>query len=149
MVKQIDENPDMLPDHIGWRLWQANRAWLQAFVGGMRAAGHDWFSEARAGLMGHIPRAGIRQSLLIERVGTTKQAVQQLLDGLEGEGVVERIADPQDARGKFVRYTDRGLAALCDGDRVKRQIEKRYAATLGADRFEALMEMLRALDSQC
>ena len=68
-------------------------------------AGHPWFSETRAGLMGHIPRGGIRQSALIERVATTKQAVQQILDGLEAEGIVERIADPADGRGKYVRYT--------------------------------------------
>ena len=45
MVKRLDDKSNALPDHVGWRLWQANRAWLQAFVGGMRAAGHEWFSE--------------------------------------------------------------------------------------------------------
>src|SRR5262245_21023973 len=60
MVKTTDE--ESLPDHIGWRLWQANRAWLKAFAEAMRASGHDWFTESRAGLMGLIPRTGIRQS---------------------------------------------------------------------------------------
>src|SRR5215218_7444193 len=104
MVKQLDEKTDDLPDHIGWRLWQASRAWQQVFVGAMQAtAGHSWFSEARAGVMGHIPRSGIRQSALIARVATTKQAVQQILDGLEAEGIVERVADLTDGRGKYVR----------------------------------------------
>ena len=98
--------------------------------------------------MGHIPRAGIRQSALIERVATTKQAVQQILDGLEAEGIVERIADPADGRGKYVRYTGDGLQALRDGDRVKREIEQRYERKIGADRFAALMDALRALDSK-
>lgn len=146
MVKNFDEN--RLPDHIGWRLWQANRNWLSAFVGGMRDAGHDWFSEARAGLMGNIPRSGVRQSVLIERVGTTKQAVQQLLDGLESEGIVERIVDPMDARGKYVRYTEKGLRALRDGDRVKQEIEARYVEILGEDRFAALTDALQALEAQ-
>jgi DNA-binding MarR family transcriptional regulator len=148
MVKHLDENDKSLPDHIGWRLWQASRAWQQDFVGAMRAAGHAWFSETRAALMGHIPRNGIRQSALIERVATTKQAVQQILDGLEAEGIVERVADPADGRGKYVRYTDRGLDALRDGDRIKREIEERYELRIGADRFAALMDALRALDSK-
>jgi len=148
MVKKPDENSEALPDHVGWRLWQANRAWLRDFVGGMRASGHGWFSEGRAGLLGQIPRSGIRQSALIERVGTTKQAIQQALDGLEAEGVVQRIADPADARGKYVRYTEKGLLALRDGDRVKQEIEKRYSARLGPDRFAALMDALRSLDSR-
>jgi DNA-binding MarR family transcriptional regulator len=146
MVKAIDEQ--VLPDHIGWRLWQANRAWLDAFASAMREAGHGWFTEARAGLMGRIPRSGIRQSLLIERAGTSKQAVQQLLDGLEDDGIVERIPDPKDGRGRYIRYTEKGQQALRDGDRIKREIEQRYRRKIGAERFAALMDALRALDSK-
>ena len=145
MVKMPDE--ESLPDHIGWRLWQANRAWLKAFAEAMRADGHGWFTESRAGLMGLIPRSGIRQSALIERTGTTKQAVQQLLDGLEAEGIVERVADPLDGRGNLVRYTEKGLRALRDGDRIKREIEGQYREKIGAERFDALMDALRALDA--
>jgi DNA-binding MarR family transcriptional regulator len=61
------------------------------------------FSEARAGMLGHIARKGTRQSALIDRTSISKQAVQQLLDGLEDAGIVERIADSLDRRGKFVR----------------------------------------------
>lgn len=144
MVKELDGNED-LPEHVGWLLWQANRAWLQDFVGAMHAAGHGWFSDARAMLMGHIPRNGIRQSALIERVGTSKQAVQQVLDGLEAEGVIARVPDPDDRRGRLVRYTDRGRAALRDVDRVKAEIERRYAQRIGPDRMAALSEALRVL----
>lgn len=144
MVKKLDE---LSPDHVGWRLWQANRSWLGEFARAMRDAGHGWFTEARAGLLGHIPGSGIRQSVLIERVGTTKQAVQQLLDGLEAEGVVERVADPDDRRGKFVRFTVKGTSALRDGDRIKREIEENYERRIGSARFAALMDALRALQA--
>jgi len=62
-------------------------------------------------------------------------------------GIVERIADPADARGKYVRYTEKGLLALRDGERVKQEIETRYIARIGPDRFAALMDALRLLDS--
>lgn len=146
MVKLLDEkDAKALPDHIGWRLWQASRAWKAEFAEAMRAAGHGWFSEGRAGLLGHIPRRGTRQAALIERMGISKQAVQQLLDGLEAEGVIERTPDPEDKRGKFVRYTSKGLAALDDGDHIKIDIEKRYRERLGEGSFEALMAGLRGL----
>jgi DNA-binding MarR family transcriptional regulator len=145
MVKELDENPEALPDHVGWRLWQASRAWQAEFAAAMRAAGHGWFTEARAGLLGHIERSGIRQSALIERSAISKQAIQQLLDGLEAEGIVERLPDPQDGRGKLVRYTRKGLDALRDGDRVKMEIERRYVDRIGEERFTALMGALRAL----
>jgi len=145
MVKSLDENSESLPDHVGWRLWQANRAWQAEFAAGMRAAGHGWFTEARAALLGHLSRKGTRQSALIEKMAVTKQAVQQLLDGLEGEGVIVRVSDPEDGRGKLVHYTEKGLAALRDGDRVKRAIERNWVGRIGAEQFEALMQALRAL----
>ena len=145
MVKSLDDNAGTSPDHVGWRLWNANRAWQAAFAASMRAAGHEWFTEARAGLLGHIPRNGLRQAALIERSGHSKQAIQQLLDGLEAEGVVERAADPADGRGKLVRYTDKGLAALRDGDRIKLEIERDWRDRLGGTRFEAPMDALRGL----
>lgn len=146
MVKLLDENSEPLPDHVGWRLWQANRAWQTEFAAAMRAAGHGWFTEARAGLLGHVARGGVRQSMLIERAGITKQAVQQLLDGLEAERVIERLADAKDRRGKHIRYTPYGLSALRDGDRIKLEIEKRYRDRIGDVNFDALMRALRALD---
>ena len=145
MVKKLDENPDFLLDHVGWRLWRANRAWQAEFAAAMRAAGHGWFTEARASLLGHLSRAGSRQAMLIERMGISKQAIQQLLDGLEAEGIVERAADPRDARGKLVRYTAKGLAALQDGDAIKFQIEQGYRRRLGADGLAALMQALAAI----
>jgi DNA-binding MarR family transcriptional regulator len=146
MVKYLDEMGDALPDHVGWRLWQANRAWQTEFVAAMRAAGHGWFSEARAGLLGNLPRQGIRQASLIERMAISKQAVQQLLDGLEAEGIVERLPDPLDGRGKLVRYTGRGTTALQDGDRIKLEIERAWIQRIGTERFAALMAALRALE---
>jgi DNA-binding MarR family transcriptional regulator len=147
VVKELDEKTATLPDHIGWRLWQASRAWQAEFVAAMRAAGHGWFTEARAGLLGHIPRGGTRQVALIERSAISKQAVQQLLDGLETEGVLERLPDPSDGRGKLVRYTRKGLDALRDGDRIKLQIEQSYVDRIGRHRFAALMDALRTLDA--
>ncbi|MDX8463151.1 MarR family winged helix-turn-helix transcriptional regulator [Mesorhizobium humile] len=148
MVKELDEKSDALPDHVGWRLWQASRAWQTEFAAAMRAAGHAWFSEARAGLLGHIPRNGTRQSALIERAAISKQAVQQLLDGLEAEGVLERLPDPRDGRGKLVRYTRKGLDALRDGDHIKLEIERGYIDRIGERRFAALMDALRSLDAE-
>jgi DNA-binding MarR family transcriptional regulator len=49
--------------------------------------------------------------------------VQQTLDELEARGIVRRELDPEDRRGRIVRYTRAGQAALADGDRIKRNIE--------------------------
>ena len=67
---------DIDPDHIGWLLFQANQDWTLEFVDRMQAAGHGWFTGARSTLMGHIAPRGTKQGLLVDRIGISKQAVQ-------------------------------------------------------------------------
>ena len=139
MVKWLDGKTEPWPDHLGWRLWQANRRWQDEFVAGMQHAGHDWFTRARAALLAHVGRDGIRQSVLVERCGTTKQAVQQLIDGLEKEGVLERQVDGADSRSRIVVQTAKGLSAIRDGNRIKQAIDDRWERELGPETFERLM----------
>lgn len=134
-----------LPDHLGWRLWLASRQWQARFVAAMREAGHGWFTDARANLLGHIARSGTPQSAIITRMGVSKQAVQQLIDGLVAEGILERVPDPGDSRSRIVRYTAAGAKAMRDADRIKLEIEIEYRERIGAARFEALMRTLRAM----
>lgn len=147
MVKKLDEKSEAWPDHVGWELWLASLAWQRDFVSGMREAGHSWMSEARAALLGHIPLNGIAQAALIERMGTTKQAVQQLVDGLEAEGILQRMPDPKDRRARRIAYTGKGRKALEDANRIKAEIETRYRARLGKELHRALKTAL-ALISQ-
>jgi DNA-binding MarR family transcriptional regulator len=142
LVKMLDDN---FPDHIGWLLWQASDRWHRDFVTRMQSAGHAWFTEARSSLIGSIAPKGTRQGLLVERLAISKQAVQQLLDGLEAEGITERIADPDDKRGKIVRLTPMGKTAMRDAARIKSEIEAEYQLRIGADAFAHLSDLLRKL----
>jgi DNA-binding MarR family transcriptional regulator len=144
MVKALDDK-DLLPDHVGVHLWRAAHAWRERLAAEMVARGHDWYGDARGAVAAHLDPRGMSQSELVARMGTTKQAVQQLLDGLEAAGVLRREPDPADGRGKRVVYTEKGLAALRDAVRVKRAIEREYRAMLGVEGFEAFTAALRAI----
>jgi DNA-binding MarR family transcriptional regulator len=136
---------DKYPDHIGWLLWRASQDWNAEFVERMQTAGHSWFTAARSTLMGHIALKGTKQGLLVDRIGISKQAVQQLIDGLEADGILERVADPDDKRGRIVRLTDAGRAAMKDANRIKLEIEAGYRARIGDDEFARLSELLGKL----
>ena len=136
---------DKYPDHIGWLLWRASQDWNQEFVDRMQAAGHGWFTAARSTLMGQVAPKGTKQGLLVDRIGSSKQAVQQLIDGLEADGILERIADVADKRGRIVRLTDKGRAAMKDANRIKLEIEAGYRARMGEDEFTQLSELLGKL----
>jgi DNA-binding MarR family transcriptional regulator len=135
----------IFPDHIGWLLWQASQSWHRDFVSAMQQSGHPWFTEARSTLLGNIAPKGTRQGLLVEKLGISKQAVQQLLDGLELDGILERVADPLDKRGRIVRLTDKGRVAMSDANQIKLAIENDYRTLLGDAQFTMLADILRKL----
>lgn len=136
---------DKFPGHIGWLLWEASDRWHGDFVARMQAAGHGWFTEARSTLIGSIAPKGTKQALLVERLAISKQAVQQLIDGLEADGILERRADPDDKRGRIVALTAIGKAAMRDANRIKTEIETEYRSRIGNDAFAALGDLLRKL----
>lgn len=146
MVKTLDDNamPPLI-DHVGWRLWRLARQWKTEFDTAMAARGHGWMAEARGAVVGHLRPGGMSQSALPAAMGISKQAVQQLVDELVAEGIVERIPDPTDGRGRIVRLLPRGKQAIADGNEVKLEIEARYAGRIGAARLTALNAALDAL----
>ncbi|MBO6718939.1 MAG: winged helix-turn-helix transcriptional regulator [Rhizobiaceae bacterium] len=114
----------------------------------MREAGHDWFTDARANLLGHVARSGTPQSVLIARMAISKQAVQQLIDGLVAQRILERVPDPADSRSRIVRYTPNGKEAMQDADRIKRLIEDEYRERLGDEAFATLVAILRTATTE-
>jgi len=150
MVKLLDDNRDEKPaeliDHVGFRIWRLAQAWKVEFHAAMVARGHDWFAEARANLLPHLDRSGTVQSLLPGRMGVTKQAVQQFVDELVGDGILERRTNPDDRRSNIIGFTRKGQKVLADANHVKIAIQKRYQARLGKDRFAGLLECIDILD---
>jgi DNA-binding MarR family transcriptional regulator len=145
MVKNLDDSHPLLPEHVGIDIWRAALAWRERMHAEMVARGHAWYGDARGAIAAHLDPRGMSQSALAARMGMTKQAVQQLLDGLEADGIVRREPDPNDGRSKRVVYTAKGLSALEDAVEVKRAIEKEYRARLGAKQLDALVSALRVL----
>ncbi|MEO8882203.1 MAG: MarR family transcriptional regulator [Devosia sp.] len=146
MVNKLDDNsfPPLI-DHAGWRLGRLFRQWKIEFDAEMVALGHGFMAEARGAVVGHLRPTGAPQAAIAAALGISKQAVQQLVDELEAEGVVDRIPNPDDARGKLVVLTARGAEAIRAGNRVKQSIEQRYRARLGEARFAVFMGALDEL----
>jgi DNA-binding MarR family transcriptional regulator len=91
-----------------------------------------------------VSREGIRLHELVERMQSTKQNVNYLVNALEEMGYVERVPDPLDGRGKLVRLTKRGEANSLAGRTIIQNIEQEWANQLG----EETMAQLRALLEQ-
>lgn len=96
-------------------------------------------------LFPHIDLEGTRLTELARRVGTSKQAVGQLVSELEDMGVLVREPDPEDGRAKRVCFTHTGRMSLLDGLAVLGEIERELEQQLGARRLRALHTGLLAL----
>ncbi|MEJ7596963.1 MAG: MarR family transcriptional regulator [Kofleriaceae bacterium] len=101
--------------------------------------------QAHTQLFPHITTEGVRLTVLAERLGISKQAVGQLVDDLEAQRVVERVADPADARAKLIRWTQRGHEQLRHGIAVLMTLEAELARAVGKRRLAELATTLQAI----
>lgn len=145
MVKHLDDIDLSSIDHIGLALWRAAQQWRSRMRAELAARGYPWHQSAAGEVLAHLGPSGISQALLTERMGLSKQAVQQLVDQLEAQGVVGRAPDPSDGRAKRIVLTELGLADFAERNRVKRQIEAEYRDRLGPEAFAALEAALAKL----
>ncbi len=70
-----------------------------------------------------------------------------VLTSLERRGYVERDSGTSGATTRVVRLTDKGWALIGRIRRCLSEIEREWAAYLGAERFDALRETLRDLSA--
>lgn len=110
-----------------------------------REAGRTVLRKAHTALLPHIEFTGTRATEIAERAGITKQAVGQLLDEMEAEGVIERIPDPSDGRARLVRFTAKGAEAIMHGLSVLQALEKEFAEAIGEKQMRNLHNALAAL----
>src|SRR4051812_14011081 len=91
--------------YVGARLrvvWQWVRDQLYASV---VAAGYDDLNAAHVELWRYPGLEGQRPSQLADRVGITKQSVNDLLGHLERQGYLSRAPDSTDGRARVIRLT--------------------------------------------
>ena len=126
-------------------VWQ----WLRdQMYAGVVAAGYDDLSAAHVGLWRYPGLEGLRPSQLADRVGITKQSVNDLLGHLEQHGYLSRVPDPSDGRGRVIRLTSKGrrLEQTIYDEAGAAQL--RIAEILGARDFAQLQSSLELLTEQ-
>jgi DNA-binding MarR family transcriptional regulator len=85
---------------------------------------------------------GVRPSILAERAGMSKQAMNQLLLSLERLGYITREDAPDQRRARVVRFTERGHAVWVLMVALLVEVEDEWRAVLGEERFAQLKEIL-------
>jgi DNA-binding MarR family transcriptional regulator len=89
---------------------------------------------------------GARPSELAARLRTSKQALNYLLRELERLGYLERRADGDDLRSKRIVLTPRGSSAIGVIREAVGEVERRWEARLGLERYSELRTLLLDLN---
>jgi DNA-binding MarR family transcriptional regulator len=131
-------------DNIGWRLYQALRAYNARALQGIRTRGHTEVALAHAAILPHIEADGTRLTEIARRAGMTKQSASQLVRELEQSGYVSRLPDEKDRRAERIVFTKVGQQFRMDAREVKRAQEAELTRCLGKDGKAKLAELLAA-----
>ncbi|HEX4863026.1 MAG TPA: MarR family transcriptional regulator [Acidimicrobiales bacterium] len=126
-------------------VWQWVRDQLYA---GVVAAGYHDLNAAHVALWRYPGLEGLRPSQLADRVGITKQSVNELLGHLEAHGYLLRVPDPADRRARVIRLTSKGQRLEHTIYAEAGAAQQRIAEILGPRRFAQLHSSLEQLTQQ-
>jgi len=96
-------------------------------------------------VFGNIKAEGTRVTDLAAWAGMGLPAMVELVDEMEGQGLLVRRPDPSDRRAKLVTLTQSGWDAIRSGRAIIAGIEADYARRLGPERYEQMCWALQDL----
>lgn len=127
---------------IGALLRYPARAVQRRLIQGLNQAGFDDLRLPHMAVLQYPGPDGVRPTVLAERAGMSKQAMNQLLMSLERLGYITRENAPGGGRARIVRLTDRGYAVWGRMVELLVEVEDEWREVLGEQRFAELKEIL-------
>src|SRR5579859_618956 len=127
---------------IGALLRYPARAVQRRLIQGLNHAGFDDLRLPHMAVLQYPGPDGVRPSVLAERAGMSKQAMNQLLMSLERLGYITRENAPGGGRARIVRFTLRGYAVWERMVQLLVEVEDEWREVLGEQRFAELKEIL-------
>jgi DNA-binding MarR family transcriptional regulator len=103
-------------------------------------------SLAKLGVLSRLMEAGepLPLGTLADRMACVRSNITQLVDRLEADKLLARMADPGDRRSILAQITAEGRKRHVQGERALRAAEREALAPLLPRQREALAELLRA-----
>jgi DNA-binding MarR family transcriptional regulator len=143
-MKQPAAQPAAAPDRTGeagpllFALMHAAQHLEDRLESGLASAG---LSLAKYGVLAELVKAGEPLSLseLATRLSCVRSNMTQLIDRLEGDGLVRRVDDPQDRRTVRAALTPQGRTQAQAGSAAMLAIQTQFEAAL-PERDRAMLE---------
>ena len=133
-------------DNLGFLLAKVSQRWNELLYERFVEAGFPEVRPAYGSLL--VPlfeEDGLRQGELARRARLSKQTLTTMARALERDGLVERRADPSDARATCLFLTDRAHKLQPVAERVLEELEARLADELPVRARTSLKGALRRI----
>lgn len=134
----------MSPEPLALLLLKASRWFDQQLLHRLEQQGWPRLSPAQSLVFAHLEPAGVPPATLARRLGTSRQATQDLVAGLVHHGLLEVVADPARHRGRLVTLTTTGRTLARDAHEILTELER----SIGAERACALRNLLGDVGGQ-
>ncbi|MEV0636760.1 MarR family winged helix-turn-helix transcriptional regulator [Streptomyces sp. NPDC050619] len=138
-----DQAPTPLEDRLGYLLKHAQAGLARTSAEALAPYGVD--GHELAVLVVLSAGEPLSQVEAAARLGVDRTTMVSLIDGLEGQGLVERRRSPQDRRRNIVELTPTGTERLRQAERARRAAERRFLAPLDEKATADLVRALQAL----
>jgi DNA-binding MarR family transcriptional regulator len=133
-------------DDLGFLLAKASQRWNELLAERFAEAGYGDVRPAYGSvLLPLFEEEGLRMGELARRARLSKQTMTDLVRRLEREGLVERRADPADARASVIFLTARSRAFEPVAAGVLAELDRLVRARLDSEHVEELKTALREL----
>ena len=140
-MTDVNGVPHEPPQHLAYLLHMATRR-LRAEAETNIPPSLSALQAAQARLLDLIPDDGARASDLALTMRVSKQGLGQLVTQLTHQGYVDVRPDPHDRRARLVCCTERGeLAQQVMRQRIA-EVEGRWRAEVGSDRYDTFRQVL-------
>ena len=127
---------------IGALLRHPAQAVQRRLIQGLNRSGFDDLRVPHMAVLQYPGPNGVRPTVLAERAGMSKQAMNQLLLSLERLGYITREDAPEGGRARVVRFTERGHAAWERIHELLVEVEDEWREVLGEQQFAELKDIL-------
>jgi DNA-binding MarR family transcriptional regulator len=133
-------------DDLGFLLAKATQRWNELLAERFAEAGYDDVRPAYGSvLLPLFEEDGLRMGELARRARLSKQTMTDLVRRLAREGLVERRADPADARASLIFLTARSRAFEPVAAGVLGELDRLVRARFDGEQVEELKAALREL----
>ncbi len=128
----------MPPEPLALLLLKASRWFDRQLLDRLEQRGWPRLTPAQSLVFAHLDPGGVAPATLARRLGTSRQATQDLVAGLVRHGLLKIVADPARHRGRLVTLTTTGRTLARDARKILTELEN----SLGAKRVTALRDLL-------